>query len=122
MEWLLLLDTSIGEMLLKVVLNALTLMAGTYFLKGVEIEDFTRAVIVAVLLAFLNATLGSFLDFISIPLRFLTLGLFSFVVDAAMLLLAAHFLRGFKIDNFLSAFLLAILLGVFNSIVYAIFL
>ena len=122
MEYLLLLDTSIGEMLLKVVLNALTLMAGTYFLKGVEIEDFTRAMIVAVLLAFLNATLGSFLDFISIPLRFLTLGLFSFVVDAAMLLLAAHFLRGFKIDNFLSAFLLAILLGVFNSIVYAIFL
>ena len=119
---LLLLDSSLGEMFIKVVLNALTLMAGTYFLKGVEIEDFTRAVIVAVLLAFLNATLGSFLDFISIPLRFLTLGLFSFVVDAAMLLLAAHFLRGFKIDNFLSAFLLAILLGVFNSIVYAIFL
>ena len=119
---LLLLFAGPGEMIIKVLLNALALMAGAHLLKGVEIEDFTRAVIIAILLSFLNATLGAFLNFITTPLRFLTLGLFAFVVDAAMLLLAAYFLKGFKIDKFLSAFLLAIILSVSNAVLYAIFL
>lgn len=122
---LLLLDAglgSVGEMIIKVLLNALALMAGAHLLRGVQVEDFTRAVIIAVVLSFLNATLGAFLDFITTPLRYLTLGLFAFVVDAAILLLAAYFLKGFKVDNFRSAFLLAIALSVFNAILHAIFL
>lgn len=122
---LLLLDAGfggLGEMVIKVLLNALALMAGAHLLKGVEIEDFTRAVIIAVILSVLNATLGSFLDFITTPLRFLTLGLFAFVVDAAMLLLAAHFMKGFNIRNFVSAFFLAIIFSVTNAVLYAIFL
>ncbi|MCO6490109.1 MAG: phage holin family protein [Phaeodactylibacter sp.] len=122
---LLLLDAGLGslaEMIVKVLLNALALMAGAHLLKGVEIQDFTRAVIIAVILSFLNATLGSFLDFITTPLRFLTLGLFAFVVDAAMLLLAAYFLKGFNIRNFVSAFFLAIILSVCNAVLYAVFL
>lgn len=112
----------LGEMIIKVVINALALMLGAHLLKGVQVEDFTRAVVIAVVLSLLNATLGSFLDFITTPLRFLTLGLFAFVVDAAMLLLAAYFLKGFRIDTFLSAFLLAIVLSVSNAILYAVFL
>lgn len=122
---LLLLDAGfggLGEMVIKVLLNALALMAGAHLLKGVEIEDFTRAVIIAVILSVLNATLGSFLDFITTPLRFLTLGLFAFVVDAAMLLLAAHFMKGFNIRNFVSAFFLAIIFSITNAVLYAIFL
>ena len=122
---LLLLDAGfggLGEMVIKVLLNALALMAGAHLLKGVEIEDFTRAVIIAVVLSVLNATLGSFLDFITTPLRFLTLGLFAFVVDAAMLLLAAHFMKGFNIRNFVSAFFLAIIFSITNAVLYAIFL
>ena len=97
-------------------------MAGAHLLKGVDIEDFSRALIVAVALSFLNATLGSFLQWITTPLRFLTLGLFTFVVNAALLLLAAHFLKGFKIRDFLSAFILAILMAVFTTVLYGIFL
>ena len=122
---LLLLDAGfggLGEMVIKVLLNALALMAGAHLLKGVESEDFTRAVIIAVFLSVLNATLGSFLDFITTPLRFLTLGLFAFVVDAAMLLLAAHFMKGFNIKNFVSAFFLAIIFSITNAVLYAIFL
>ena len=116
------LDSDLGSMLIKVLLNALALMAGAYFLKGVHIQDFTRALIVAVLLALLNATLGGFLDFITTPLRFITLGLFSFVVDAILLLIASYFLKGFKLASFGSAFLLAILLGIFNAFLYWMFL
>ncbi len=113
---------SVGEAIIKILLNALALMAGAHLLKGVEIEDFTRALVVAVVLSFLNATLGSFLQWITTPLRFLTLGLFTFVVNAVLLLLAAYFLKGFKIRDFLSAFILAILMAVFTTVLYGIFL
>lgn len=123
---ILLLDTlvqsSLGHILLKTLLNALALMAGAYLLRGVAVEDFTRAVLVALLLAVLNATLGAILDWLSFPLRILTLGLFSFVVDAFILLIASYFLKGFRIDNFGYAFFLAILLAVFNGFLYAVFL
>lgn len=119
---LLLLESDLGTMLIKVLLNALALMAGAHFLKGVQVQDFTRALIVAVLLALLNATLGGVLDFITTPLRFITLGLFSFVVDAILLLVASYFLKGFKIETFGSAFLLAILVGIFNAFLYWMFL
>lgn len=107
---------------LKFILNALALMAGAHFLNGVRIDDFVRAMLVAIVLAVLNATLGGVLDFITTPLRYLTLGLFSFVVDGALLLIAAYFLKGFHIDNFKSAFFLAILLAIFNTVLYGIFL
>lgn len=119
---LLLLDGGLVTMLVKVLLNGLAIMAGAYFIKGVEVEDFSRALIVAVILAILNATLGNVLDFITMPLRVLTLGIFSFVVDAILLLLASYFLNGFKVKTFVSAFFLAILLAIFNSILYGIFL
>jgi len=110
------------QWLLKILLNAVALMIGARLLKGVEIEDFIRALVIALLLSVLNATLGNLLDFLTTPLRYLTLGLFSFVVDAAMLLLAAHFLKGFAIEAFKSAFFLAILLAIFNTILQAIVL
>jgi putative membrane protein len=110
------------QWLLKILLNAVALMIGARLLKGVAIEDFIRALVIALLLSVLNATLGNLLDFLTTPLRYLTLGLFSFVVDAALLLLAAHFLKGFAIETFKSAFLLAILLAIFNTILQAIVL
>ncbi len=110
------------QWLLKILLNAVALMIGARLLKGVAIEDFIRALVIALLLSVLNATLGNLLDFLTTPLRYLTLGLFSFVVDAALLLLAAHFLKGFAIETFKSAFFLAILLAIFNTILQAIVL
>lgn len=113
---------SLGSLVAKILLNALALMVGAYFLKGVQIEGFTRALVIAIIVALLNSTLGSLFDFITTPLRFLTLGLFSFVVDAAILLIAAHFMKGFKIEGFVSAFFLAIVLAITNGVLHWIFL
>lgn len=111
-----------GNFLLKMLLNALALLAAAYFLKGVEIRNFVNAILIAVVLAFLNSTLGAFLGFISLPLRIITLGLFSLVVDAFVLMVTARFIKGFKLDGFSSAFWLAALLGIFNAILYQIYL
>ena len=111
---LLMAQAGLGSFLIKVLLMALVLMGAAYLLNGVVIEDFTRAIIVAFVLAILNATLGRFLDFVTTPLRWITLGLFSLVVDAVVLMIAAHFLKGFTIKNFSWALLMAIFVSLAN--------
>lgn len=107
-------QAGLGSFMIKVLLMALVLMGAAYLLNGVDIEDFTRAVIVAFVLAILNATLGRFLDFVTTPLRWITLGLFSIVVDAVILMIAAHFIKGFTIKNLSWAILMAVLVAVAN--------
>ena len=115
-------QASMGHILIKILLNAVAVFLGAYFLKGVEVADFTRALIIALLLSVLNATAGALLKFFAFPFRLLTLGLFSFVIDALMILIAAYFLKGFKVKGFLDALLLAIIISIFNALLYAVFL
>lgn len=73
------------------------------------------------LLAFLNATLGKFLKFITLPLSCLTLGLFSLVVNAAVLYFAARLELGFAIKDsgfsgFLAAFVASLLISFINGV------
>lgn len=111
---LLAVQAGLGSFLINVLIMSLVLMGAAYLLNGVVIEDFTRAIIVAILLAILNATLGRFLDFVTTPLRWITLGLFSLVVDAVILMTAAYFLKGFTIKNFSWALLMAIFVAIAN--------
>jgi len=108
------------EFLLTIIINAVAVWLGAQFLRGVEVTDFPRAIIIGLVLAILNATLGSFLDWISTPVRWITLGLFSFVVDAIILMVTDYFLKGLKITNFWWALALAIIVGVVNSITHAV--
>ena len=111
------------DLLIKILLNALALFAAAYLLRPhVQIKDFGRALILAIVLALLNGTLGTLLKALSLPLSVITLGLFSFVINALMILIADYFLKGFQVRGFLWALVLAVLIGVFNSALYAIFL
>ena len=75
-------QAGLGSFMVNVLLMSLVLMGAAYLLSVVEIEDFTRAIIVAIVLAVLNATHGRFLNFDTTPIRRITLGLISLVVDA----------------------------------------
>ena len=109
-------QTTGNSFLVQIILNALALLLGASLIKGVEIKNFVSAIIVALVLAVLNATLGAFMDFISAPLRWLTLGLFAFVVDAIVILVTANFMKNFRVDGFISAVYLAFALSIFNLI------
>lgn len=103
------------------LLNGVAVWLGSRYLEGVKVTDFTRAVIVGVVVALLNVTIGSLLDFISTPIRFLTLGLFSLVVDAFVLMMADYFLKGLTIKNFWYAAALAAIISVVNTVAHWIF-
>ena len=70
----------------------------------------------AAALALINATLGTVLRILTLPLTCLTLGLFSLVVNAAVLMAAGSLELGFRVDGFVPALIGAVLLAVINSI------
>lgn len=106
----------------KILLNGLAIMSAAYLMQGVKVTDLARALIASFVLALLNSTLGAVLDTLTYPVRFVTLGLFSLVVDAAVIMVASYFLKGFEVRNFGTAFWLAVLLAVFNTVLHWIYL
>ncbi len=99
-------------------INGLAVWIGARYLEGVKITDFTRAVLVGLVLVFLNATIGELLEAIPSPGRYLSIGLFGLVVDALFLMVADYFLKGFTIKNFWYAIALALITSVVNTVVH----
>ena len=110
------------SIIVTILLNAVALFAAAYLLRpNVEVQGFVRAIIVGVVLAILNGTLGALLNAVALPLNFITLGLFSFIIDAIIILIADYFLKGFKVKGFWWAVVLAVLMAIFNSVMHMIF-
>ena len=107
--------------IITILINALAVLLGAYLLSGVTIKSNVEAVIVAIVLALLNVTVGAVLDFLATPITWLTLGLFSLVIDAIIIKIADYFLKGFAVRSFGWAFLLAVIIAITNAILGTVF-
>jgi putative membrane protein len=83
---------------------------------GISVSGPTAALIAALVIGLINATLGLVLKILTFPLTILTLGLFWFVINALMLELAAYFVSGFYVRNFIAALLGAVMLSLVSSV------
>jgi putative membrane protein len=93
-------------------MSAAALLVVAYFVPGVTVTGFTAALLAAAAIGLINATLGAVIKFFAWPVRILTLGLASLVINALMLMLAAAVVPGFRVSGFLAAVLGSILLSV----------
>jgi len=84
---------------------------------GVEVRDGKAAIFGALGLGLANAFVRPILIKLTLPITVITLGLFAFVVNALMIMLAAAFVDGFEVDDFPSALWAALALGVMNFLV-----
>ncbi len=105
-----------GNILLKIVISSLAVFLAAYLLPGIHVDNYVEAILVAVVLALLNGFVKPVLIILTIPFTVFTLGLFLLVINAAMVLLAAHFVEGFHVDGFWWALLFSIVLSVITSI------
>lgn len=80
-------------------------LLSAYFITGFHVDGIYPAVIAALILGLLNVTLKPILTLLTLPLNLLTLGLFSFVINAGLILLVASFVKGFTVDGFVPALL-----------------
>ncbi len=103
---------------LKIVITTVNAFILAYLLPGIEIEDIFTALMVAALLAVLDATIKPLLIVITFPVTVLTLGMFLFVINACIILAAEYFIIGFSIDGFWYAVLFSFCLSFFNSFIH----
>lgn len=102
--------------LINFVLMTLIVGIGAYVLPGVEVDGIWTALIVALLLGLVNATLGWVLRLITAPLNRITLGLISFIIGVLLILLVDNLVDGFTVDGFRYAALFAIVISVFRAL------
>ena len=106
---------------LHLLVTAALLSVVGFMVSGIEVEDGAAAVIGALVLGFANAFVRPILVVLTLPITFLTLGLFVWVVNAFMLKLTASFVPGFKVYGFWAAMVGSLLLGILNVAVSALF-
>ncbi|MFT4680756.1 MAG: putative membrane protein [Granulosicoccus sp.] len=102
--------------LVKIIISSLAVMLGSWLLPGVSVDDYVAALWVAFVLSILNGFLKPVLVILTIPATILSLGLFLFVINALIILIADYFLLGFGVDGFWWALLFSLVLSVVTSI------
>jgi len=108
------------RLLLNWLLSAISLLIVANVMPGFHLRGFTAALIAALVIGLVNATLGLFLKIITLPLAFLTLGVFWWVINAVMLLFASTLLSpAFVVTGFWPAFWGAIVLSLVNMVLRA---
>ncbi len=103
-------------MLLHWLLSAVTLLLVAHFVPGFYVRGLVSALIAALVIGLINATLGLLLKVLTFPLTIVTFGVFLLVINALMLLLASRFVPGFEVRGFWPAFWGAFLIFILNMI------
>lgn len=109
------------KLLRKVALSSIAVLVVSYLLPGVELRTYASAIAVSILLGFLRAFLQPLLILISLPVTLLTFGLFLFVINAIIVLLADELLLGFSVSGLGTAILFSLLLSLTQSFLYSFF-
>ncbi len=108
------------KFLLKIILSAVAVLVLAEVLPGVGVNNYVSALIVALVLAILNAIVKPVLVILTLPATIITLGLFLLVINAAIILLADYFIDGFEVRGWLWALIFSVLLSIFESILHSI--
>ena len=104
--------------MLRILITAVVAFALSSVLPGIYIHSFWTAIVLSLVLAVLNFLLKPILIILTLPITILTFGLFLFVINALIVLLAGNFVRGFKVDGFGWALLFSLLLSLLTSLLY----
>ena len=107
------------ELIITWILSALALFITSKIVDGFEIKDFKSSMIASVIVGLLNMTLRWVLIVLTLPLNILTLGLFTFVVNAIILKVAAKLMDTFSIKGWAPAIIGAVVLAIVNMILFA---
>ncbi|HVM62002.1 MAG TPA: phage holin family protein [Verrucomicrobiae bacterium] len=101
-------------LLTKLAINALALLVVTSIFQGIHFDNNQAMIAAAVVLALVNSYLRPLVVILTLPINILTLGLFTLVINAAMLELVSWLIPAFHIDTFGTAFLAALVISVIS--------
>ena len=99
-------------------LSALAVMITAYVLPGIFVKSFFVALVVAVVLGLLNTIIRPILILLALPIEIVTLGLFTFVINAGLVMLTAKIVDGFAVASFWWALLFSLILSLVGGILH----
>lgn len=102
--------------ILEILLTGFAVLIASYLLPGVHVDGLGSAILVGVLLAIVNVTIGLILRILTFPLNILTLGLVSFIISVLMVLLVDSMMDGFSVSSFWWAAVFAIVLSLIRML------
>jgi putative membrane protein len=106
------------KFIMRIIVTSVIAFGLSKVLGGIHVADFWTAIALAVVLAVLNAVVKPIFIILTLPITLLTFGLFLFVINAGIILLADKLLDGFSVDGFWWALLFSLLLSVVTSLLY----
>lgn len=104
------------KIIIRILITALGLLLSAYLIPGIIIEGLYIAIITAVILGVLNLIARPILVVLTLPITILTLGLFIFVINAALFWFAASFIDGFTVAGFIPALLGSIIVSLVSTV------
>jgi len=96
----------------KILIIALAVIGASHFIPGISVNNYLTAILFALILGIINVLVRPLAMLLSLPIRLLTFGLFTLIINALMFWLASVLVSGMNIDSFFSAFLGALIVGV----------
>jgi putative membrane protein len=106
-----------ARLLVQWILTAVALLAVSNLVRGFDVDGFGPALLAALVIGLLNATVGFFLKVLTFPISILTLGLFLLVINGLMIMVASNLVRGFHVRGFVPAFWGAVVLALLGMVI-----
>jgi putative membrane protein len=108
------------QAIINLLLSGLAVVISAYIIPGVTLDGFFTAIVVAIVLGLVNMFIKPLIVLLTLPINVLTLGLFSFVIQAFMVILVTKIVPGFAVSSFWIAMLFAIVLSLVTTLLYRI--
>jgi putative membrane protein len=105
------------KVLIKWLIISLVILGVASITPSIKVASFSAALVAALVLGLVNLVIRPVVLFFTLPINILTLGLFTFVINASMILLTAHLVSGFEIKNFWWALILSLFISIVNSVI-----
>jgi putative membrane protein len=102
---------SMGGWLIHWILSGIALLIVANILPGIQVESFGSALMAALLIGFVSATIGFVLKIVLLPFILISLGIVYFLINGLMLKLASGLVPGFRVHGFFTAVIGSILLS-----------
>jgi putative membrane protein len=106
------------QVITQLVIQVFSLFIVSSILPGFTLTDFRAAIVAAVVIGVINTFIRPIVQLIAFPITVLTLGIFSFIINVFLLMVAASIVPGFKIDGFFTAAIASIVLALISAFIH----
>ena len=103
------------KLIVYLLINSIAIIVAASILPGVTVDSYTTVILLAIVLGVINTFIKPLVLLLTLPFNLITLGLFTFVVNALLLLLADVLIAGFTVSNFLWALLFSLVVSLVSS-------